>query len=75
MLDVQELFRLYGDDVLRMCNVYLRKQSLAEDAFQETMIKCWQRYDTYRGDAPFTAWLKKIAINVCHDTNITSFFK
>ena len=38
LFDVEELFRLYGNDVLRMCNVYLRKQSLAEDAFQDVFV-------------------------------------
>ena len=51
ILDVEELFRLYGNDVLRMCNVYLRKQSLAEDAFQDVFVKVMTRSDSYRGDS------------------------
>ena len=75
ILDVEELFRLYGNDVLRMCNVYLRKQSLAEDAFQDVFVKVMTRSDSYRGDSDVKYWLLSIARNVCLDYLKSSYMK
>lgn len=66
-LDIEELFRLYANDVLRVCTVYLGKRSLAEDAFQDVFVKVCQKSDTYRGDTPVLYWLLAIARNVCRD--------
>lgn len=65
--DVEELFRLYGDDILRVCNVYLRKRSLAEDAFQDVFVKAITRSASFRGETPVKYWLLTIARNVCKD--------
>ncbi|MBQ0011990.1 MAG: sigma-70 family RNA polymerase sigma factor [Clostridiales bacterium] len=75
ILDVEELFRLYGDDVLRMCNVYLRKQSLAEDAFQDVFVKVMTRSGSYRGDSDVKYWLLSIARNVCLDYLKSAYMK
>ena len=74
-LNVEELFRLYGNDVLRMCNVYLRKQSLAEDAFQDVFVKVMTRSDSYRGDSDIKYWILSIARNVCLDYLKSSYMK
>ncbi|HBY32898.1 MAG TPA: RNA polymerase subunit sigma [Clostridiales bacterium] len=74
-LNVEELFRLYGNDVLRMCNVYLRKQSLAEDAFQDVFVKVMTRSDSYRGDSDVKYWILSIARNVCLDYLKSSYMK
>lgn len=74
-LDIEELFRLYGDDVLRMCNVYLRKQSLAEDAFQDVFVKVMTHTDSYRGESNVKYWLLSIARNVCLDYLKSSYMK
>lgn len=66
-LDIEELFNLYGNDILRVCTVYLGKRSLAEDAFQDVFVKVVQKADTYRNDTPVKYWLLAIARNVCRD--------
>ncbi|MBO4494840.1 MAG: sigma-70 family RNA polymerase sigma factor [Clostridiales bacterium] len=73
--DVEELFRLYGNDVLRMCNVYLRKQSLAEDAFQDVFVKVMTRLDSWRGESDIKYWLLSIARNVCLDYLKSSYMQ
>ncbi|MBO4687533.1 MAG: sigma-70 family RNA polymerase sigma factor [Clostridiales bacterium] len=75
MLDVEELFRLYGNDVLRMCTVYLGKRSLAEDAFQDVFVKVMTRSDSYRGDSEVKFWLLSIARNVCLDYLKSSYMR
>lgn len=66
-LDIEELYSLYGNDVLRICTVYLGKQSLAEDAFQDVFVKVVRKAHTYRQDTPVKYWLLAIARNVCRD--------
>lgn len=65
--DVEELFHLYGDDILRVCNVYLCKRSLAEDAFQDVFVKAITKSGSFRGETPVKFWLLSIARNVCKD--------
>ena len=67
MPDIEELFALYADDVLRLCNVYLRKHSLAEDAFQDVFVKLMLKADTFRGETPVKYWVLTITRHVCLD--------
>ena len=57
----------YERELLRLCCVYLRDISMAEDAVQETFIKAYQHMDAFRGESSEKTWLYKIAINVCRD--------
>ena len=66
-LDIEQLFSLYADDVLRVCCVYLGKRSLAEDAFQDVFVKVCCRAESFRGETPVRFWLLAIARNVYRD--------
>jgi RNA polymerase sigma-70 factor (ECF subfamily) len=41
--------------------------SLAEELTQETMLRAWQRQDTFRSDARLDTWLYAIARNITID--------
>jgi len=62
-----ELMTQYERDLLRLCCVYLRDATLAEDAVQETFLKAYQHLDSFRGESSEKTWLYRIAMNVCHD--------
>lgn len=53
--------------LLRTCYLLLRDKALAEDAVQETFIKAWRFYGSYRGEAAEKTWLMRIAVNTCRD--------
>jgi len=73
-LDIEQLFLLYSDDVLRVCTVYLGKRSMAEDAFQDVFVKVCCRAESFRGETPVRFWLLAIARNVCRDYLRSSWF-
>ena len=65
--DTEELVRQYADDVLRICNFYLGKRCLAEDAFQDVFVKVIRKRETFDGKCPPKYWILTIARNVCKD--------
>ncbi len=62
-------------DLLRLCCVYLRDISLAQDAVQETFLKAYRRMDRFEGKASEKTWLMRIAINTCKDMLRGSWFR
>lgn len=44
-----------------------------EDLAQEAILRAWQRLKSYRGEAPFGAWLCRIAVNLAHDQRKTAW--
>lgn len=61
------LIDAYGDELLRLCLLYLGDRQLAEDAFQETMVKAWRALPGFRGESGAKTWLFHIAVNTCRD--------
>jgi RNA polymerase sigma-70 factor, ECF subfamily len=54
----------------RVFNVCLRILGNREDAFdaaQETFVAALRKVGQFRGDAAFTTWLHRVAVNVCYD--------
>lgn len=48
---------------LRLCG----RADLAEDVVQEAFLKAMEKLGSYRGDAPFGAWLKRLVANSAID--------
>jgi RNA polymerase sigma-70 factor (ECF subfamily) len=65
----------YEVKLKRMCCVYLRDMSLAEDAVQETFVKAYKCLDSFRGESNEKTWLMRIAINTCKDMRRASWFR
>lgn len=63
----EQLIDAYGDELLRLCLLYMGDRQLAEDAFQETMIKAWRALPKFRGESSVKTWLSHIAVNTCRD--------
>ena len=61
------MIQLYEKDLLRLCYLYLRERSAAEDAVQETFLKAYRSMDTFRGESSERTWLVRIALNCCRD--------
>lgn len=70
----QEFLRQLYDNqniVHKICRIYTNNQYDHEDLFQEIVIQLWKAYPKFRGDAKFTTWAYRIALN----TAITLFKK
>ncbi len=61
--------------LLRTCYLLLGDAALAEDAVQETFVKAWRHYGSYRADASEKTWLMHIAVNTCRDLLRSRWFR
>ena len=66
-MTVEDLIDQHGDDILRLCLLYMGERQLAEDAFQETFVRAWRHLSAFRGESSAKTWLSHIAVNVCRD--------
>ena len=57
--------------VYKVCNLYMDAHADREDLFQEITLQAWKAYGNFRGDAKFSTWLYRVALN----TAITYFRK
>lgn len=55
----------------KVCNLYMNWQEDKEDLFQEITLQAWKAYSQFRGEAKFSTWLYRVALN----TAITFFRK
>lgn len=74
-LNIEEMMARHGDEILRLCLLYLGDRQLAEDAFQETLIKAWKSRDSFRGESSERTWLSHIAVNTCRDMLRSGWFR
>lgn len=73
--EFERLVCQYQKTLLRMCYLYLRDKTLAEDAVQETFIKVYRSMQSFRGDSSEKTWLMKIAMNTCCDMHRSHWFR
>lgn len=60
---VRELVRRYNPRLFRVARGTLDRDSEAEDAVQEAWAAAFTRLDQFRGDARFSTWVTRIAVN------------
>lgn len=59
----EKLYRLYSKAMFNTCYRITGTEEDAEDALQESFVSAFRNLDSYRGDATFGAWLKRIVVN------------
>ncbi|WP_040726294.1 RNA polymerase sigma factor [Thiomicrorhabdus sp. Kp2] len=65
-LAFEELVNRHEQKVYAICLRYFGNAEQAEEISQETFLKVFQQLKNFRGDAQFSTWLYRIAINLCH---------
>ena len=74
---VELMMKRYGTAVIRLCYLYLRDTTLAEEAMQDTFVKAFKSMGGLQGvtDQSEKAWLMRIAINTCKDYHRSAWFR
>jgi len=49
--------------VHKVCRIYTNDQDAHNDLFQEITIQLWKAYPKFRGDAKFSTWMYRVALN------------
>jgi RNA polymerase sigma-70 factor (ECF subfamily) len=62
-----DLVRRHERRVYNIAYRMLGREEDARDATQDAFLSCYRRLASFRGDAAFTTWLHRIAINASYD--------
>ncbi len=49
--------------VHKVCRIYTTNADAHNDLFQEITIQLWKNYSKFRGDAKFSTWMYRVALN------------
>ncbi len=49
--------------VHKVCRIYTHHKEAHNDLFQEITIQLWKAYPKFRGDAKFSTWMYRVALN------------
>ena len=71
--EVNRAIEQYSDMVLRLCTVYLKNSSDAEDIFQNVFLKYTLYPKPFESSEHEKAWLIRVTVNACKDL-LKSFF-
>ena len=59
------LFERVAPGTLAIIRRLVVQRALADDLLQDTLIAMFEHLDDYRGEAPFGAWVRSIAVSRC----------
>ena len=66
-LSYDAVLEKYADTVAGVCVMRLQNWADAEDCFQNTFIKLFQKSPDFKSETHLKAWLIRVAINECHN--------
>ncbi|MCU0393763.1 MAG: sigma-70 family RNA polymerase sigma factor [Thermoflexibacter sp.] len=60
-----QLYRQYADAMYNVCMRMVKDEDEAKDLLQEAFVEAFTKLHTFRFEASFGSWLKRIVINKC----------
>jgi RNA polymerase sigma-70 factor (ECF subfamily) len=60
-----QLYRQYADAMYNICMRMVKNQDEAKDILQEAFVEAFTKLHTFRFEASFGSWLKRIVVNKC----------
>ncbi len=73
MLSEKDFIRVIQENqqiIFKVCNMYMDTRADREDLFQEILLNAWKGVKNFKGEAKFSTWLYRVALNTA-----ISFFK
>ncbi len=64
---MERLVYQYGTSMLRTCCCYLRDESAAQDAVQDSFVKICRAYPGFEDPTREKAWVMRVTVNTCRD--------
>ncbi len=61
----QAVYESYAPAVMGLIRRMVRSRPVAEDLFQDTLIAIFEHLHEFRGEAPFGAWVRRVAVSRC----------
>ncbi|MGM0636488.1 MAG: RNA polymerase sigma factor [Bacteroidota bacterium] len=58
-----ELLEENQNIVHKICRIYTDDEAAHQDLFQEITIQLWKAFPKFRGDAKFSTWMYRVALN------------
>jgi RNA polymerase sigma factor (sigma-70 family) len=47
----------------KVCSLYMNKEQDKKDLFQEIVLNAWKGFRNFKGEARFSTWLYRVALN------------
>jgi len=60
----EQLYRRTSGRVYALCLRMSGDREKAKELLQDVFVRVWERLSTFRGEAAFTSWLHRLAVNV-----------
>ncbi len=60
----ERLYRANAGRVYALCLRLTADPARAEALAQDAFVKAWERLATFRGESPFSAWMRQVTVNV-----------
>lgn len=62
-LQFEGIYQGHKDKIYRLCLGFVSEKELANDLFQEILIKIWRHLDSFKGESDISTWIYRIAYN------------
>lgn len=59
------IYKENAQSIVRLCYLYLKDETLAQDAAQDTFVKAYRKLSSFKENSNINTWLTSIAINTC----------
>lgn len=66
-MQLEQLIRTHGEELLRLAYTYVKNQQAAEDIVQDVLLKAFEQQEQFRGEASYRTYLFRMTINRSYD--------
>ena len=63
--DFEHMVERQRQTIYSVCYLFADERQLADDLFQETLIRLWQGFDLFEERSSERTWVYRVALNTC----------